>query len=312
MNTLPSDAPECYRALREFKIASTRFKVVQSWLDSAEEYGDGRVHGTLMHIGAATHRMAHQAPNMANVPSVKALYGKHCRACLRAPEGYKILGVDAKGIQLRLLAHFMNDNKYTHEVLEGDPHTANLIAMGIDKGTWSEKDKVWSARATAKTFIYTWLMNGGDAFIGKICSGKMNKRVGKRVKKQFLDGIPSLSRFRNSHSKIAGRGYVKMFDGRRIRVDDEHYVMPTYLQGGEAVVMKTALVRWYKEAKKKHIDFKLVAFVHDEWQTEVREDQAELLGKIQNKAIKEAGELYKLNCPMEGDPKVGQNWAQPH
>ena len=312
LNTLSKEAPACYKALRTFKIASTRLKVVQSWLDSANEWGDGRVHGRLIHIGAGTHRMAHQAPNMANVASPRALYGKESRECLCAPEGYNILGTDAKGIQLRLLAHFMNDPKYTHEVLEGDPHTANLMAMGIPKGKWDEKHKQWSARATAKTFIYTWLMNGGDALVGKICTGKLNRKVGKAVKQRFLNSIPSLSKFRNSHKAVAERGYVKMFDGRRIIVTDEHYVMPTYLQGGEAVIMKTALVLWYTEAKKKHIDFKLVAFVHDEWQTEVREDQAELLSRMQNNAIIKAGEMYNLNCPMEGDSSIGLNWAETH
>ena len=156
--------------IAEYLMLQKRIAQVQSWLDAVED--DGRVHGYVNSNGAVTGRMTHSSPNMAQVPSVNAEYGADCRACWTSPKGYKIVGMDASGLELRMLAHYMKDEAYTNEILTGDIHTANQLASGVD------------TRSQAKTFIYAFLYGAGDAKIGSIVGG--TARDGKRLKEKFL------------------------------------------------------------------------------------------------------------------------------
>ena len=133
----------------EYLMIQKRIAQVQSWLDAVKD--DGRVHGYVNANGAVTGRMTHSSPNMGQVPAGYSPYGKECRAVWVVPEGYKLVGMDASGLELRMLAHYMNDKDYTNEILTGDIHTANQLAAGLD------------TRSQAKTFIYAFLYGGGDA-----------------------------------------------------------------------------------------------------------------------------------------------------
>lgn len=111
-----------------------------SWLKKYNEE-TGRMHGRVITNGAVTGRMTHSNPNVAQTPSVKAPYGKECRALWTVPAGKKLVGVDVSGLELRMLAHYMNDPAYSKEIVEGDVHTTNQEAAGL------------STRDQAKTFI---------------------------------------------------------------------------------------------------------------------------------------------------------------
>ena len=127
----------------EYLMIQKRVAQVQSWLDAVED--DGRVHGYVNACGAVTGRMTHSSPNMGQIPAVYSPYGRECRDVWTVPEGYKLVGCDASGLELRMLAHYMNDEDYTNEILNGDIHTANQLASGVE------------TRDQAKTFIYAFL-----------------------------------------------------------------------------------------------------------------------------------------------------------
>lgn len=112
------------------------------WLKCVK--ADGRIHGTVNPCGAVTGRATHASPNVAQVPAVGSPYGKECRSLFKAPDGWFQVGVDASGLELRCLAHFMypyDNGAYAHEILNGDIHTANQLAAGLPE------------RNQAKTFI---------------------------------------------------------------------------------------------------------------------------------------------------------------
>ena len=246
--------------IAEYLLVQKRIAQVQSWLDAVED--DGRVHGYVNANGTVTGRMTHSSPNMAQVPSVSAEYGKECSACWIAPKGYKVVGMDASGLELRMLAHYMNDEDYTNEILTGDIHTANQFASGVD------------TRSQAKTFIYAFLYGAGDAKIGSIVGG--TARDGKRLKEKFLSNTPSLRDLRERVSVASGRGYLYGLDGRRVAVRSEHSALNTLLQSAGAIVMKKALVLLDEYAKLWNINYKFIGNIHDEIQTEVREEEAEV------------------------------------
>jgi DNA polymerase-1 len=197
-----------------------------------------------------------------------------------------------------MLAHYMNDEDYTHEVTEGDIHTANQKAAGL------------KSRNQAKTFIYAFIYGAGDAKIGSVVGG--NQRDGAKLRKSFLDNNPSLKLLRERVSKAAKRGYLKGLDGRKIYVRSEHAALNSLLQGGGAIVMKRALLMLQSLLKLNALDAKFVANIHDEWQMEVREDLADFVGELAVGCIEKAGEYYKLRCPLTGEYKIGGDWSETH
>ena len=289
------DMPEAQQ-IAEYLMLQKRVAQVQSWVDAIEI--DGRVRGYVNPIGAVTGRMTHSKPNMAQVPASYSPYGTECRQLWTVPSGYKLVGMDASGLELRMLAHYMNDYDYTEEVISGDIHTANQKSAGL------------TTRDQAKTFIYAFLYGAGDEKIGTIVGG--GRKVGKTVKKQFLDNTPALKSLRERVTLASKRGYLIGLDGRRIWVRSEHSALNTLLQGAGAIIMKKALVLLDGYAILKGIDYKIIGNIHDEIQSEVHEKDAKVFGEIAVRAIKEAGEKFKLNCPLDGEYKVGETWQQTH
>jgi len=288
------DIPEA-KMIYEYLMLQKRAAQIDSWLTHEK---DGRVHGRVITNGAVTGRMTHHSPNMAQVPSVSAPYGKECRSFWCVPEGYKLIGCDASGLELRMLAHYMRDERYTNEILSGDIHTANMKAAGL------------TDRNQAKTFIYAFLYGAGAAKIGQIVGG--GYREGQQLIDSFLRNTPALAKLRERVATHSAGGTLPGLDGRRLRVRSEHAALNTLLQGAGAVVMKQALVLLSESLQKYDIPHKLVANVHDEFQIEVPENFADVVGKAAVRAIRNAGEVLDLRCPLDAEYNVGNNWAETH
>ena len=281
----------------EFFTISKRVAMVKSWIEAIDEE-DGRVHGRVNSCGAVTGRMTHSKPNLAQVPAIYSPYGKECRSLWTVPKGYKIVGMDASGLELRMLAHYMNDKEYTKEVVHGDIHTVNQMVAGLQ------------SRDTAKTFIYAFLYGAGDAKIGSVVGGKA--KDGKALKAKFLDNTPSLRTLRGEVNTRSSKGWLRGLDGRKLWIRSPHLALNTLLQSAGAIVMKQALILLEKYAIMYSIDYKFVLNVHDEIQSEVREDQAEQFGQLAVACMQRAGEDFKLNCRLDGEYKVGNTWEQTH
>ena len=138
-------------------LLQKRIAQIKSWIEACDDK-DGRVHGRVLTLKTVTGRMAHHSPNMAQIPAVRSPYGKECRDCwtVENPYTHSIVGTDASGLELRCLAHLMNDTNFTDEVLTGDIHTANMKMAGL-----TDRDQ-------AKTFIYAFLYGAGPNKIAKI------------------------------------------------------------------------------------------------------------------------------------------------
>ena len=289
------DIPEAKMILEYFTI-SKRVSMVKSWLEAVAD--DGRIHGRVNSNGAVTGRMTHSKPNLAQVPAIYSPYGEECRELWIVPEGKCLVGIDASGLELRMLAHYMNDKDYTEEILNGDIHTANQMAAGLQ------------SRDQAKTFIYAFLYGGGDGKIGEIIGGKA--KDGKRLKAKFLDNTPALRTLRGEVDRGSTKGWLRGLDGRRLHIRSSHSALNVLLQSAGAIIMKQALVLLEKFATSYKIDYKFVLNIHDEFQVEVKEDQADWFGGLAVDCIIRAGQDFKLNCPMDGEYKVGKTWAQTH
>jgi len=287
--------PEAAKVL-EFLLLQKRHAQVKSWLEHVQE--DGRVHGRVTTNGAITGRMTHQSPNMAQVPASYSEYGEECRSCWVVPEGKTLVGFDASGLELRMLAHYMDDEEFTNVLLTDDIHTRNQVAAGLE------------TRPQAKTFIYAFLYGAGDAKIGSIVGGTATD--GSKLKQRFLRNTPTLEDLRDRVGRASQRGYLVGLDGRKLWIRSEHSALNTLLQAAGAIVMKKALVFLDEYARQWNIDYKFVGNIHDEVQTEVATEQAKTFGWLAVECLKAAGMHYKLNCPLDGEFKLGKTWAETH
>ena len=284
--------------ISEFLTLQKRIAQIDSWFKELDT-DTGRVHGFVNPNGTITGRMTHRKPNMAQVPSLGSVYGSECRACWTVPKGYKLVGIDASGLELRMLAHYMKDEAYTNEIINGDIHTANQKLAGLE------------SRNQAKTFIYALLYGAGDEKLGSVVGG--DKRAGKHLRKSFFDNLPAFAVLKDKVNRASRSKSLTSLDGRKLFVRSEHSALNTLLQGAGAVLMKQALVIFDNALKEKpHIKYSFVANVHDEWQLEVLEQYADEVGKIGVESIKQAGVQLNLNCALDGEYKIGDNWSETH
>lgn len=306
----------------------------EAWLKHVR---NGRIYGRVDTMGTVTGRMSHSKPNIAQVPAGYSPYGKECRELFHVRPGYKQVGMDADALELRCLAARMalyDGGEYIKTVLEGkkedgtDMHTRNMHAIGI------------TIRDDAKTWFYAFIYGAGDEKLGSIiAASKGIKRttkaqrikLGKESRDNFERNLPALGRLVKAVKKaVRKRKKLKGLDGRYLNVRQEHSALNTLLQSDGAILMKKALVIADEMMTKrgwKHsiiewssgeaeiimdVDYEWIANIHDELQSEVREEIADEFGKLCTEALIKAGESFAYRCPITGNYDIGNNWSETH
>ncbi|ACR16482.1 DNA polymerase I protein [Vibrio phage 4141] len=295
----------------------------------------GYIHGQVNPNGAVTGRATHSYPNLAQVPSIRKYKGVECRSLFGAEhhrdyhtgKPWIQVGVDASGLELRCLGHFMakfDDGEYINTILNGDIHTQNQIAAGLP------------TRDNAKTFIYGFLYGAGAQKIGEIVGkfGEEGKKAGAELIKKFLENTPAIASLREQvadalikEAKWVGgtqqikwkRKWIKGLDGRKVHVRSPHAALNTLLQSAGALICKKWIVEWDKgmqAAGYKHGwdgDYCFMAWVHDEAQLACRTQEiAEDAVRIAQEAMRRVGEHWNFRCPLDTEGKIGANWAICH
>ena len=197
-----------------------------------------------------------------------------------------------------MLAHYMADKDYINEIINGDIHTTNREFAGL------------KSRDEAKTFIYALVYGAGDEKIGRIIKG--SRDAGRKLRERFLSSLPALRTLKERVDRASEKKYLKGLDGRKILIRHKHAALNSLLQGGGAIVMKKALTLLHLDLQLNVIDAKIVANIHDEWQIEVKESQADYVGRAGVQSIKDAGEYYNMRCPLDGEYKIGGSWYETH
>ena len=307
--TLPANAPEEAKLIATWLMLNSRLKVFEGWFNNYNPV-TGRVHGRTLGIGAITHRMAHRDPNMANIPAVRSEYGGEMRECFTVEnkETHCMVGVDISGIQLRILAHYMEDTKYTEAVCNGKESLGtdiHSVQRDYIKEVYSDVD-----RDGAKKFIYSMILGASGFKLGVDLGSPTPAMTGNQAKARLFQRIPAFKKVQMMCAIAAKRGFMFGLDGRRAPIKSEHFALSVYLQNGEAIIMKYAL--HLASIRASHLDWKQLVVVHDEVQCEVLKEHAEELGKIIVGCIEDAGTFFELRCPVTGGYKIGNNWKETH
>ena len=289
------EIPEA-QLIAEYLMLQKRVGLIDSWIKHLDKT-DNRVHGGIITNGAVTGRMTHRNPNLGQVPSVNSPYGIECRKLWTVDDGNVLVGTDLSGIELRCLSHYMQDEEWQNELLNGDIHQKNAEAAGV-------------TRPQAKTLIYATLYGAGPSKIGSIVNG--GAREGNDILSRFYQGTPALSRLMEKVKKVAINGYVPGLDGRRIIVRSEHAALNSLLQGCGAIIAKQWCIEAHKTFREQRIPVKQVAFVHDEIQIETASAFGEQVASIMVDSAKKAGITLGFRCPVDAESKIGKNWFETH
>jgi DNA polymerase-1 len=311
LKTLPPDAPEAAKTLTRYILLSSRLSSLDEWKGWYNQETKA-IHGSINPIGTWTHRGSHKNPNTGNITGVEAEFGPEMRSLWNAGKGYRQIGCDAEQIQLRILAHYMNDPDFTKALEQGrsedgtDVHTLNMKKLNGD-------EIVCAHRKTAKTFIFSYVLGSGIGNTAMVFGCSFQKA--KESRERFVNAFPGLKKLKEELLvEDAKRGYFIGIDGRPVMCDNAHLMLAGYLQNGEAIIMKEANWQWRSRLLKEKIPFWQMGWVHDEWQTRTIDDEdvANYIGQIQAEEIKRAGETFDLKCELAGSYKIGYNWKDCH
>lgn len=299
------------RLIAKWIEINARANMVNTWI---EAYNDktGCIHGSLWM--ANTLRYRHSNPNTANIPAVRVdkeekpilgidgsfTFEARNLWTVRDKRTRSLVGVDAKGIQLRVLAHYLNNPVFTDAVLNGDPHSYNQEIGGF------------ATRAMAKTFIYAFLLGAGDAKVGQIIGD--NARMGREVKARFVSNFPGLSELMDRlQREVDSTGRIQLIDGASLIVTAPHTRLGYLLQGDENRIMKRAAVNIAREISRRNIDALKVGDIHDEFQFDtLNKDVEEFVNEICPTAFASSGVHYNYRVPIECSSAVGLTWACTH
>jgi hypothetical protein len=270
-----------------------------------------RIHGAVNPNGAVTGRMTHFKPNVAQTPASYSPWGPECRALWRPRPGWVLVGCDADGLEMRCQGHYLaryDEGHFIEVLLEGDK------SQGTDRHSLNA-DILGLSRDDAKTWYYAWMYGAGDQKLG--ATAKQNKAYGKQMRQTFLAQVPGMEAFISAVKlKARKKKLLKGLDGRKLTVRSEHSALNTLLQSAGALIMKRALVFCDEALQAEEFvpgeDYEFVVNVHDEFQIECRPEIAEKVGEISRWSIQYAGEWFKFRCPLDGEAKIGQSWAETH
>jgi len=289
------DIPEA-KPIARYLTLQKRASQLDSWLEHLGE--DGRVHGKVIGFGAVTGRATHSSPNMAQVPATRATLGKEFRSCWTVENGNVLVGVDLSGIELRCFAHYLDDKEYIDETVNGDVHTRNQQAFGVE------------SRDLAKTVLYATLYGASSAKIAKVI-GKSPKE-GANIISNFCRAVPAYERLKSKVERIAEKGRLPGLGGYQLTVRSAHSSLNTLLQSAGAIISKQWLVQIKKNLKAEGIPYKLVAWIHDEVQIECPAEYGDRVGEVVVHSAAEAGEILQFRCPVGAEYGVAKNWAGSH
>ena len=265
----------------------------------------GRIHHTCQ-LATNTGRNAHSRPNLGQTSS-----NPRCRSLFLPGKGFRQVGADASGLELRILGHYLSHfdrGAFADVVVNGDIHQQNA-------------DRVGCSRKDVKTLTYAFIYGASDRKIGASLDKSLDDRkatvLGKEIRQKFLAAIPGLDGLLTAVQKKAETDILRALDGRPIRLQGKKHAALNYLlQSAGAIVTK----RWgviannmITEAGLQYeVDYQWLSYIHDEWNLAVVPAHVDTVKSILEWSIQDAGHYYKLKVPLNSEAKDGNNWAEVH
>ncbi|WP_414429660.1 DNA polymerase I [Anaerosalibacter bizertensis] len=274
-----------------------------------------RIHSSFNQTVTNTGRISSTEPNLQNIP-VKTEEGRKIRkAFVSENENYVLVDGDYSQIELRVLAHISDDPK----LKEAFYHNEDIHTKTASEVFEVEKEEVtplMRSRAKAVNFGIVY----GISDYGLSRDLDISRKEAKKYIDNYLKNYEKVKEYMDNIIEVGKRdGYVETILNRRrylpelksrnyvVRSFGERVAMNTPIQGSAADIIKIAMVRVYKELKKRNMKSKLILQVHDELIIEAHEDEKEEVENILRQIMESSVEL---NVPLKVDIKMGESWYE--
>ncbi len=296
-----------YRRYR--KLQSTYLAQLQSAIDTRTD----RIHTHLYQLTTATGRLKSDGPNLQNIP-VRTEIGRQLRRAFRAPEGHKLICADYSQIELRILAHFSEDESLIETFTEDlDIHTAvasQVFEMPTELVTRELRDK-------AKTINFGIIYGVSPTGLSRRIKGMRVKEASALID-DYKTRFPGIDRFlQQCVQQASDHGYVTTLTGRRRAIPEiyatnrrrrslgERLAINTVVQGSAADLMKAAMVHVQRRIDTDKLPMKMLLQIHDELVLETPERLATEHAEI---VCEEMENAMSLRVPLRTEAGIGDNW----
>ena len=295
-----------YRQL--MKLNSTYIEGLKPYINPKTK----RIHSFFHQTITATGRISSTEPNLQNIPTRFEL-GKRVRKVFKPEDGKVYLDADYSQIELRVLAHISGDEHMIQAFKEGqDIHkqaASKVFKTPIDEVTKEQ-------RSNAKAVNFGIVYGISDFGLGEQLG--ISRKLAKQYITEYLEQYAGIKAFmENITEEAKEKGYVEtLFHRRRyipelksnnymVRQFGSRAAMNTPIQGTAADIMKIAMIKVYRELKKRNLKSKIVLQVHDEMMLEVLPEEKEEIKTMMKDAMESAA---KLDVPLIAEISEASNW----
>lgn len=314
LDQLKSEHPIINKILRYREIAKLKSTYIDGFIKLINKE-TGRIHSTFNQTITTTGRISSTEPNLQNIP-IRTEDGRKIRKAFVAevPE-YTLVDADYSQIELRVLAHISEDDVMKEAFIKDlDIHSKTASQVFHV----SLEDVTPELRSNAKAVNFGIVYGISDYGLSK------DLNISRKEAKKYIDGY--LGNYKGVKSfmeeiVVSGKekGYVETLLHRRryipelssknfnIRSFGERIALNTPIQGSAADIIKIAMVRVYKELKRRNLKSRLILQVHDELIIETNREEMDEVSKILKDTMENA---IKLDVPLKVDIEIGDNWYE--
>jgi DNA polymerase-1 len=292
-------------------------KLKSTYVDSLPEMvhpATGRVHASFHQAVAATGRLSSSDPNLQNIP-IRTEAGREIRsAFVPGEEGWVLLAADYSQIELRVLAHFSEDEQLCGAFARDEDIHAEVASRICDVPQAQVTDQM---RRQAKTVNFGVIY--GQSPFGLARQLGIPKDEAARFIDTYFQRYPGIERFlARVLAECHEKGYVTTILGRRRAVEGvrpdagrqrnlpERTAVNTVIQGSAADLIKQAMVAIHRRLRAEGVRARMLLQIHDEL---VFESPLEECDRLADLVSREMTSAQALRVPLKVDVKQGPNWA---
>jgi DNA polymerase I len=307
------------KPLAEYMLIKKRLGQIadgnNAWLKLVNN-DSSRMHGDVVTNGCVTGRCAHRYPNMGQVPAGYSPYGKECRSLFHAPQGWDMIGIDAKALELRCLAGYL-------AIYDGGEYARVVTDPTIDIHVYNQERFGVATRDISKRLLYAVLYGAGHLKAGSIVDPnekdeEVLRKLGRTAINSFMAEVPALKELKERiESQIAHNDHLVGLDRRILYCRSAFKGLNVLLQSAGAILMKQVVINIHDNIEAAlslphGAEWEQVLMVHDEVQLVCSPKYTEQIRAQALAAFPQAQQFFGFLCDIEGDSRVGSNWSQTH
>ncbi|MBR0195379.1 MAG: DNA polymerase I [Paludibacteraceae bacterium] len=293
-------------------------KLITTYIAALPEYiaADGKIHTTYNQTVTATGRLSSSNPNLQNLP-IRSERGRFIREAVIPDDGCLFLSADYSQIELRLMAHFSQDEHMLAAFRSGqDIHAATaarIYNISLDQVT---KDQRRKAKTANFGIIY------GISAFGLAQQLDCSRTEAKQLIDDYFAAFPRVINYIENQKEIARQcGYAETLFGRKRYLPDIHSQNATVrsfaernavnapIQGTAADIIKMAMVSIHRRFQEEKLQAQMIMQVHDELNFNV---PAAEIDRVRDIVVTEMQNAVHLSIPLIAECGVGKNWLEAH